>query len=81
MALTFVNGIYHPGTSSEGVLEGTAAWRNGSFTVVRSDWGSGNCWARFWWNTLVGLRAFLRRHEDPWTALEHSDAIQAIFEH
>jgi tetratricopeptide (TPR) repeat protein len=33
--------------------------------------------ARFWWNVSVGLRAACS-HDDPWNALVHSDAIQAI---
>ena len=33
--------------------------------------------ARFWWNVSVGLRAAYA-HDDPWNALVHSDAIQAI---
>ncbi|HWU90827.1 MAG TPA: hypothetical protein VN253_26355, partial [Kofleriaceae bacterium] len=35
--------------------------------------------ARFWWNTVLGLRASYA-HEDPWDGLQHSDAIQAIFD-
>jgi tetratricopeptide (TPR) repeat protein len=35
--------------------------------------------ARFWWNACVGLRAS-HAHDDPWTALVHSDAIQPIAE-
>jgi eukaryotic-like serine/threonine-protein kinase len=35
--------------------------------------------ARFWRNTATGMRAAYA-HEDPWNALQHSDAIQAIFD-
>ncbi|HVR05630.1 MAG TPA: hypothetical protein VMS02_06275, partial [Solirubrobacteraceae bacterium] len=35
--------------------------------------------ARFWWNVSVGQRASYA-HDDPWNALVHSNAIQAIFD-
>jgi len=35
--------------------------------------------AHFWWNILVGLRAPYA-HDDVWSALRHSDAIQAIYD-
>ncbi|HEU4734219.1 MAG TPA: AAA family ATPase, partial [Kofleriaceae bacterium] len=35
--------------------------------------------ARFWWNILIGMRASYAHH-DPWNGLQHSDAIQPIFE-
>jgi len=35
--------------------------------------------ARFWWNIATGMRASYA-HEDPWNALQHSDAVQAIFD-
>ncbi|HEX7837193.1 MAG TPA: AAA family ATPase, partial [Kofleriaceae bacterium] len=76
MALTFVNGIYildFLGKLSEGT-----ALEERFFTVVQST-GDRELLARFWWNTLVGLRASYA-HEDPWSALEHSDAIQVIFD-
>jgi hypothetical protein len=76
MALTFVNGIYILDFLGR-VLEGTALEER-FFTIVRST-GDRELLARFWWNTLVGLRASYA-HEDPWAALEHSDAIQAIFD-
>ncbi len=34
---------------------------------------------RLWWNFGVGMRAAYA-HDDPWTALVHSDAIQPIFD-
>jgi tetratricopeptide (TPR) repeat protein len=34
---------------------------------------------RFWWHFAVGMRAAYA-HDDPWTALVHSDAIQPIFD-
>ncbi len=76
MALTFVNGIYILDFLGR-VQEGTALEER-FFTIVRST-ADRELLARFWWNTLVGLRASYA-HEDPWTALEHSDAIQAIFD-
>jgi tetratricopeptide (TPR) repeat protein len=35
--------------------------------------------ARFWWNIAVGLRGSYA-HGDPWSALQHSHAIQAIYD-
>jgi len=34
---------------------------------------------RFWWNTLVGMRGSYA-HEDVWTAMQHSDANQVIYD-
>jgi tetratricopeptide (TPR) repeat protein len=76
MALTLVNGIYILDFLGQ-VLEGTALEER-FLTIVRST-GDRELLARFWWNTLVGLRASYA-HEDPWNALSHSDAIQAIFD-
>ncbi|HEX7840973.1 MAG TPA: hypothetical protein VF469_26030, partial [Kofleriaceae bacterium] len=33
--------------------------------------------ARVWWNIAIGMRGSYA-HEDPWSALQHSDAIRAI---
>jgi eukaryotic-like serine/threonine-protein kinase len=76
MALTLVNGIYILDFLGQ-VLEGTAL-EDRFCAVVRST-GDREMLARFWWNTLVGLRAPYA-HEDPWSALQHSDAIQPIFD-
>ncbi|HEX7840142.1 MAG TPA: AAA family ATPase, partial [Kofleriaceae bacterium] len=35
--------------------------------------------ARVWWNIAIGMRGSYA-HEDPWSALQHSDAIRAIYE-
>ncbi|HWO26591.1 MAG TPA: protein kinase, partial [Kofleriaceae bacterium] len=35
--------------------------------------------ARFWWNVALGMRASYA-HEDPWKALQYSDAIQELFD-
>ena len=76
MALTLVNGVYILDFLGQ-VLEGTALEER-FFAIVRRA-GDRELLARFWWNILVGLRASYA-HEAPWTALEHSDAIQAIFD-
>jgi hypothetical protein len=34
---------------------------------------------RFWWNIVIGMRASYA-HEDAWNALQHSNAIQPIFD-
>src|SRR4029079_73883 len=46
--------------------------------VVRSA-GDRALRARFWWNIAIGMRAAYA-NEDPWNGLQHSDAIQAIFD-
>jgi hypothetical protein len=33
----------------------------------------------FWWNVAIGMRASYA-HDDPWSGLVHSDALQAIFD-
>jgi tetratricopeptide (TPR) repeat protein len=34
---------------------------------------------RFWWHIALGMRGSYA-HQDPWRALQHSDALQAIFD-
>jgi tetratricopeptide (TPR) repeat protein len=46
--------------------------------IARSSWDRKPS-ARFWWNLAVGMRAAYA-NDDPWTGLQHSDAMQAIFE-
>ncbi len=76
MGVTFLVGI--------GMLDVLRKPREGTaleqrfFTVVRS-MGDGEPLARFWWNVAIALRASYA-HEDPWSALQHSEAIQAIFD-
>jgi eukaryotic-like serine/threonine-protein kinase len=48
------------------------------FAIVRSS-GDREPLARFWWNVIIGMRAGYA-HEDPWTGLQYSDAIQAVFD-
>jgi len=76
MALTFVNGIYILDFLGL-VVEGTALEER--FCAIIHSTEDREPLARFWWNTLVGLRAPYAR-EDPWRALQHSDAIQPIFD-
>jgi hypothetical protein len=76
MAPAFLSGICVLDSLGH-VSEGTAL-EDRFFAVVRST-GDRAPLARFWWNCDVGFRASYA-HEDPWRALEHSDAIQAIFD-
>jgi tetratricopeptide (TPR) repeat protein/predicted Ser/Thr protein kinase len=47
------------------------------FLALASQPGDQASLARFWWQFSVALRA-AHAHDDPWTALVHSDAIQPI---
>jgi len=59
------------------VLEGTALEER-FFTIVRPTWDREPI-ARTWWNITIAMRASYA-HEDVWKALEHSDALRAIFD-
>jgi len=76
VAITLLNGVCILDTLGQ-VREGTALEER-FFAIVRST-GDREPMTRFWWNVAIGMRAAYA-HEDPWTALEHSDAIQAIFD-
>ncbi|HEX7841142.1 MAG TPA: hypothetical protein VF469_26875, partial [Kofleriaceae bacterium] len=47
------------------------------FLALASQRGDQEPLARFWWNVAVGMRASYA-HDDPWNALVHANAIQAI---
>ncbi|HWO23797.1 MAG TPA: protein kinase [Kofleriaceae bacterium] len=76
MSLVFLSGVFildSVGRISEGtVLE------ERFFEIIRST-GDKEPFARFWWNICVGERASYA-HDDPWQALQHSHAIQPIFD-
>jgi len=76
MALVLLSGIFTLDSLGQ-VLEGTALEQR-FFAVIRPT-GDREPLARFWWHIALGMRASYA-HEDPWKALEHSDAIQAIFD-
>jgi len=76
MALAFLTGVCILDNFGQ-VPEGTALEER-FFEVVRSA-GERELIARFWWNIATGMRASYA-HEDPWSALQHSDAVQAIFD-
>ncbi|HSK00217.1 MAG TPA: protein kinase [Kofleriaceae bacterium] len=59
------------------IPEGTALAQR--FRAVLHAKGDRDPLARFWWNILIGMRAAYA-HEDPWTGLQHSAAIQPIFD-
>jgi hypothetical protein len=46
--------------------------------IVRST-GDREPIVRFWWHIVIGMRGAYA-HQDPWNALQHSDAAQAIFD-
>src|SRR5262249_17926019 len=76
MALALVSGVCI--LDSFGQLSEATALEQRCLAVVRST-GDREPLVRFWWNIDVALRASYA-HEDPWTALQHSDAIQAIYD-
>ena len=59
------------------VPEGTAV-ADRFFEVLHAT-GDREPLARFWWNTLVAMRGAYA-NEDPWSALQHTEAIQPIFD-
>ncbi|HEX8114958.1 MAG TPA: AAA family ATPase, partial [Kofleriaceae bacterium] len=74
MALAFLSGLSM--LDNLGRVPEATTLESRFLAVVRA-LGSDKPLAQFWWNIAVGMRASYA-HEDPWTALEHSDAIQAI---
>jgi tetratricopeptide (TPR) repeat protein len=76
MALAFLSGCCM--LDNLGRVPEATALEQRFFAVVRST-GARALLARFWWNIAIGMRASYA-HEDPWNALRHSDAIQAIFD-
>ena len=49
------------------------------FAEVIDSAGRGEPLARFWWHVAIGMRASYA-HDDPWMGLEHTQAIQAIYD-
>jgi hypothetical protein len=76
MSLVLLNGIFTLDNIGQ-VLEGTALEER-FLEIIRSR-GEHEPLARFWWNITVGMRGSYA-HDDPWSALQHSDAIQPIFD-
>jgi hypothetical protein len=76
MALVLLNGVCILDSFGQ-VAEGTALEER-FFAVVRAS-GDREPIANFWWNIDVGFRAAYA-HEDPWSGLQHSDAIRPIFD-
>jgi hypothetical protein len=76
MALVFVAGICILDAFGQ-IAEGTTLQER-FFAVVRST-GDREPMTVFWWNVVIGVRAAYA-HDDPGSALAHSDAIQAIFD-
>ncbi|HWO23798.1 MAG TPA: protein kinase [Kofleriaceae bacterium] len=76
MSLVILNGLFTLDNIGQ-VPEGTALEER-FFEIIRS-MGDKEPFARFWWNVTVGLRGAYA-HGDPWRALQHSDAIQPIFD-
>ena len=76
MALAFLSGISVLDGLGK-VPEGTAAEAR-FFAVVRPT-EDRDLLARFWWNLAIAMRGSYA-HDDPWTALQHSEAIQPIYD-
>jgi hypothetical protein len=76
IALVLVNGVCI--LDSLGQVPDGNALEQRLLAIVRSR-GDRDSIAQFWWNINVGFRAAYA-HEDPWTGLQHSDAIQAIYD-
>jgi len=76
MALVLLSGIFT--LDSLGQVQGGNALEERFFAVIRPT-GDREPLARFWWHIAIGTRAAYA-HDDPWQALQHSDAIQPIFD-
>jgi tetratricopeptide (TPR) repeat protein len=74
ISLMFLTGVFMLDSLGR-IPQATALER--PFFALASQRGEQDPLVRFWWNVSVGLRAAYA-HDDPWTALVHSDAIQAI---
>jgi hypothetical protein len=59
------------------IRQGTALEER--FAALIRERGEHELLARFWWNFTASMRASYA-HDDPWSALVHSDAFQAIFD-
>jgi eukaryotic-like serine/threonine-protein kinase len=76
MAIAFISGICILDVLGR-VPEGTTLEERFS-AIIRSTEGQEPL-ARFWWNLTFAVRAAYA-HEDPWNALDHSEALQAIYD-
>jgi tetratricopeptide (TPR) repeat protein len=76
MSIVFLAAIFILDTLGQ-VAQGTALAE--PFLALIRQRGDQEPLARLWWNYSVGVRASYA-HDDPWTALAHSDAMQSIFD-
>jgi eukaryotic-like serine/threonine-protein kinase len=76
MSLVFLTAVFMLDTLGR-IPQGTAL--EDQFRALIRARGDQAPLARFWWSYAVGLRASYA-HDDPWNALQHSDAIQAIID-
>jgi tetratricopeptide (TPR) repeat protein len=76
MALVYLNGIWT--LDNLGYVRDGNALEERFFEIIRT-MGRGEPFAQFWWDITVGVRGTYA-HEDPWSALQHSEAIQPIFD-
>jgi hypothetical protein len=74
MSLVFLTAVFTLDTLGR-VPQGTAL--EAPFLALAGQGEEPQLLARFWWNVAVGMRAAYA-HDDPWTGLVHSDAIQPI---
>ncbi len=76
MSNLFFTGVFIADTLGR-VPQGTAL--EGPFLALVRQRGDQEPLVRFWWNFAAGMRASYA-HDDPWNALRHSVALQAIFD-
>ncbi|HWO23799.1 MAG TPA: protein kinase [Kofleriaceae bacterium] len=76
MSFVFLNGIWNLDHLGK-MRDGTALEERFS-TVIRPV-AKQEPLVRFWWHVAMGMRSSYA-HEDPWSALGHSDSIQEIFD-
>jgi hypothetical protein len=76
VALVLLNGIWNLDNLGH-VVAGSALEER--FSAVAREAGEREPMAQFWWLIVFGMRSAYA-HEDPWEGLQHSDAIQAIYD-
>ncbi len=76
MSLVFLGAVFTLDTCGR-VAQATALEE--PFLALARARGDQEPLARLWWNYAVGLRASYA-HDDPWVALQHSDAFQVILD-
>jgi eukaryotic-like serine/threonine-protein kinase len=76
MSLVILNGIWN--LDNLGHIQEGNALEERFFAVIRPT-ADREPLAQFWWNVTIGMRGSYA-HEDPWKALQYSEAIQELFD-